>query len=99
MGNKLSLLGAVAEVIAPGAHDWIVSLWFHDGSFAKRRVSPSRLTEEVALFRVLHSMRRKPSDVRDAEIRRFSDVSVCASVDDAELKSLIERSRSREPSR
>ena len=44
-------------------------------------------------------MRRKPSDVRDAEIRRFSDVSVCASVDDAELKSLIERSRSREPSR
>ncbi len=93
MGDQLSLVSSIAEVVAPGAHDWIVSLWFNDGSFVKRRVSHSAISEESAIAHAIHSTRRRVADVKDVEARRFSDIAIVTATDDAELRSLIERSR------
>ncbi len=95
MGNHLSLLSSVSDVIAPSAHDWIVSLWFHDGTFIKRRVSPAKVSWEHAVERAIHSTKRNPSEVRDIEARRFSDISPVIASEDAELRSLIEKARLR----
>ncbi len=96
MGDFVSLISAVADVIAPSAHDWIVSLWFHDGTFIKRRVSPAKISEELAIERAIHSTSRRPVEVKNIEARRFSDIAIVTATDDAELRSLIERSRARQ---
>ncbi len=93
MGDHLSLLAAATEVIHPSAHDWIVSLWFHDGSFVKRRVSPAKISEALAVERAIHSTSRRAVDVKDVEVRRFSDVAIVTATSDEEVRSLIERAR------
>lgn len=63
----------LANVIQPGADDWLVTLRLFAGGIVTRRVNPGRVSEDFAVRAAMRAEKLKPADVAEVIIRRAGE--------------------------
>jgi hypothetical protein len=72
-------LGSASEVFEPSDSDWVICIWYADGTVMNRRISPGRITEEQAISYAIASDGKGVKDATRIETRRASDRGVVLS--------------------